>query len=133
MTMTLEPTDHLDAAPRLDRATCLAAALRRLGIGAGSPLAVLVCPDHAADHEVACAAAAIIGAHTTALHAGASVEQLRASLTEHRGGVLLACGEGVERWQETGVPLRVVGEGAAPGVLWWRLLELQEHTAALAS
>jgi hypothetical protein len=53
---------------------------------------------------------------------------LRTQLSRDRGGVLLACPEGVAAWRATGVPMRVVGD--APHTLWWRLLELRGRSPA---
>ena len=47
-----------------------------------------------------------------------------ADLVPHRGGLLMACAEGVSAWRATGVPMRVIGDGA--DVVWWKALELRD-------
>jgi hypothetical protein len=147
MTLTLDPLDRLHDGASTDtslesresviamRAQCLAAGLRKIGVSRGSSLAVLICDHHAEDRDVAVAAAQIVDAVVTLHSLHEPIAALAASLESHRGGVLLACSEGVEIWRQTTVPLRVVGDG--PGVLWWRAMELQEgltcRTAADAS
>ena len=131
MTATIEP-----ALPRLEpelpgpgspsRAECLAAGLRGLGLGLRSHVTVLVCPDHALDGDVARAAGALLDARVTTFTVHQPIDELAAGLRARRDGVLLACNEGVELWERTAVPMRVVGDGCGPGVLWWRAMELQE-------
>jgi hypothetical protein len=113
------------------RAECLGGVLRNLGVGAGTPLAVLVCAEHAADRDVAAAAGALLGSRVAVVPVDLTDDALRRTLRECRGGLLLACGEGFARWQESGVPMRVIADGAGSGVLWWRLLELEERSRRL--
>jgi len=131
MTATIDP-----ALPRLEpalpgpgapsRAQCLAAGLRGLGLGPHSLVTVLVCPDHARDGDVARAAGALLHARVATFAVDQPIDELASGLRARRDGVLLACNEGVERWERTAVPMRVVGDGCGPGVLWWRAMELQE-------
>ena len=118
-TIAVEPHDLLQR-----RGEHLANGLARMGVAPGQVLPVLVCAGHVDDLDVAVVAAARLGADALVLPVDLAVDELTERLQRLRGGVLLACAEGVEAWRRTGVGLRVVGDGE--GVVWWRLLEARE-------
>jgi hypothetical protein len=102
------------------RATKLATGFRSLGAPTGTQMPVLVCEEHVHDRRVACLAIALHGSTPIPLAFG---DDLKGDVERHRGGVLVACAEGVAAWRETGVPMRVVGDGA--DIVWWKALELR--------
>lgn len=111
------PPESADVVRR--RGNRLARALLRLGIQAGDGVAILCCPEHAADAVVAARAAAVIGARVSFSADDCGVPPVR---------VVLACEEGLTGWRAR--PSAVV-VADAPGALWWKALELREADADL--
>lgn len=103
------------------RAAKLATGFRRLRAPTGAEMPVLVCEEHAHDRHVACLAIALHGSTPITLPIG---DDLKVDIERHRGRVLVACAEGVAAWRATGVPMRVIGDGA--DVVWWKALELRD-------
>ena len=103
------------------RANQLARAILSLGVGRDARVAVACCDRHRLDRAVARAAVARIGAHPLTL---ADVRRERS-----RPDLVLACEEGLERWNALGMHARVVSD--SPGTLWWQLLERQQEVTPL--
>jgi hypothetical protein len=123
---TAQATQSRDRVAR--RAACLSLGLAGLGVKPGDRVAILVCPDHEEDRLVGRRAVAHCNARPVCLAVEDPVSTLRAQLSSERGGVLLACEEGVAAWRATMVPMRVVAD--TPQTVWWRLLELRGRMPA---
>jgi hypothetical protein len=108
----------------LRRASLVSCGLRRLRVGPGQRVVVLVCDSHDEDRAVALRAIAEGGNQAVELDVSSTLGELTAQLTELRAAILFACAEGVERWRATRVPMRVIGDGLE--TIWWRAFELRE-------
>lgn len=104
------------------RSRRLAAGLITLGVKEGDELAVICCDDHAVDQAVAESAAELLACPMSVLSEKTD-RDLKHILKELRPTFLLACPHGTARWQESGVPCRVIGDEGA--IVWWKLLELR--------
>lgn len=106
---------HLSAADRLERrAHRLAHGLVSLGADDTTTVVVACCQSHQDDRQVALTAVAEVGCTALVLGEGGLAGDRRPDL-------VLACEEGLSRWQRLGIAARVVSE--APGTIWWKLLE----------
>jgi hypothetical protein len=97
------------------RSDRLASALRRLLVS--GRVAVVCCPDHAFDADVATRAA---------LKIGADPQRMDPADLATRGpveppAVVLACAEGAGAWRDAGLTGRVIAD--APNAIWWKVLE----------
>ena len=101
------------------RSNRLARALVDLGVMSGDPVTVVCCDAHAPDLLVAYLATIKVGAITT-------VRPLDSPLGAD-ASVVLACAEGVSACRAAGVRALIVGD--APGVVWWKALELRQSAA----
>lgn len=108
---------------REGRANQLARALLSLGVGRRARVAVACCGRHRLDGAVARAAVARIGGFALTLG--------EVSRQHTRPDLVLACEEGLARWEALGIHARVVSD--SPGTLWWRLLESQQEATPLTS
>jgi hypothetical protein len=109
------------------RSDRLARGLTSLGITTGACVVLLCCENHRTDRTVGFRAAKRAHLRPIMLPLALPIEGLRARLHSLHPALILACGEGVTAWRQTGVPCRVVGD--EPGVTWWKLLEAR-HSAA---
>lgn len=108
------------------RSNRLARGLVSLGVLPGDVVAVLCCDRHRGDRVVGYLGAQKIGAAPIVLPLLPGL-QLRDRLMARPPRLILACSEGVAAWRQTGVSCRVVGD--APGVTWWKLLEVRHSPA----
>jgi hypothetical protein len=114
--------------PRLE---LLTSALRRVGARPDDEVVVLVCDQHPSERALAHEAIELACSVVVDLDVEMPLPELEGELTSRRGRILLACQEGVSRWRETNVPMRVIGESSEPYVMWWRMLELKEFQRTL--
>jgi non-ribosomal peptide synthetase component F len=110
------------------RSNRLARGLVSLGVLPGDVVAVLCCDRHRGDRVVGYLGAQKIGAAPIVLPLLPRL-QLRDRLLARPPRLILACSEGVAAWRQTGVSCRVVGD--APGVTWWKLLEVRHSPAPI--
>ena len=108
------PADLLE-----DRSNRLARALQRFA--AAGPIAVVCCPDHAFDAEVATAAAGKIGASSQRMDPA----DLAPAPHVVPARIVLACAEGAGAWRRAGLAGVVIAD--APHELWWKVLEARER------
>jgi hypothetical protein len=92
----------------------------------GDVVVVLCCDRHRTDRLVGYLGSEKAGAVPIVLPI-LPPDKLRERLLLRPPGRILACGEGVAAWRQTGVGCRVVGD--APDVTWWKLLEVRHSPA----
>lgn len=105
------------------RSNRLARALRRIAVG--GRIAVVCCPSHLFDAEVATAAILKIGAKPQRMDpidvvVGDQIELPR---------IVLACAEGAAAWRRAGLAGIMIAD--APNELWWKALEARESPGQL--
>jgi non-ribosomal peptide synthetase component F len=108
------------------RSNRLARGLVSLGVSPGDVVVVLCCDRHRHDRLVGYLGSEKAGAVPVVLPL-VDRDQLRQQLLMRPPSRILACGEGVDLWRQTGVGCRVVGD--APDVTWWKLLEVRHSPA----
>jgi non-ribosomal peptide synthetase component F len=108
------------------RSNRLARGLVSLGVLPGDVVVVLCCDRHRGDRVVGYLGAQKIGAAPIVLPLLPNL-QLSERLMARPPRLILACSEGVAAWRQTGVSAQVVGD--APGVTWWKLLEVRHSPA----
>jgi hypothetical protein len=106
-----------------DRSNRLARALRRFA--AAGPIAVVCCPDHAFDAEVATAAVLKVGGSSHRMDPTEVVPEVQAAPPR----IVLACAEGAGAWRRAGLAGLMIAD--APNELWWKVLEARESPACL--
>jgi non-ribosomal peptide synthetase component F len=105
------------------RSNRLGRALVAMGIEPGQRVALLCCENHPGDLMVAYVGVQKAGAVSVVLPPAAATDDLAGVLRLTAPKLVIACSEGLEAWNATKVPARVVGD--APDVVWWKALELK--------
>jgi acyl-CoA synthetase (AMP-forming)/AMP-acid ligase II len=116
--------DRLTFAGLDRRSNRLGRALVYLGVRPGDRVVILCCDHHLPDRLVALVGAQKAAAVGVALIPDRTTSWLAGQLMQLAPRVVLACSEGVDAWQRTGVPCLVVGD--EPGVTWWKLIEARQ-------